>query len=421
MITIEEARRELAHAIGEDASEITIRPMPLAVEQAICEGVTVEINIGRWRATSRLAPADLGIGGDSAEEREVWAQYLSFGEKKLLPREILTKLAGLEMSARDNLERYSYKTPWGRFVPSTAYQTWKSKNEGYRQQYLAKRDELVANFPDIRRAVIGAYRKQAHAAYDRLCKLDAQPKLSEAHFVEQFVDEIARLMRSAQEIYDSITFETKLSYIPLPSQTAADLAEADRIRGERDKQWAADHIEDAALAARRRAMDAMTADLLASFQREKREQIDTFISGVLAQLRQQVYDVALDALASIQRNDGKLIGKSAEQLRNMIATVGKLNFAGDADLDRQLRSLALQLGPCEGPRDATGVGRALQALGTGCRAVLLDLGEEPKRSGRALGIDDSVPLEVVRRQRRALGFDDSLPLAESIRTRAGGF
>ena len=52
--------------------------------------------------------------------------------------------------------------------------------------------------------------------------------------------------------------------------------------------------------------------------RSKEELIDTFLADLVKQLRGLVYEVTTNVLASIETNQGRLVGKASVQLSNLI-------------------------------------------------------------------------------------------------------
>ncbi len=422
---LDNARQDLAQQLGEDVGRITVRQPEWA--RLMKEGVVCEVHIGRWRANHRLTLEDLGLRIEDEGERRFWQEFLTLGEKRLLPARYLKALASIDASARGCLEAHSFGTGWGRFVPVTAYATWKERNEQYRQQYLALGREIVERYPELVEQVLAGYRAGARGAYERLLALGATPDVGPREFAERFVDRISALIPSRQEVEASFYYDTALSYIPLPSVLEQDLAERDEIRRrreveeeryqrERDRDWALRKVENQALAERERQLAEMNRDILANFRRQKEEQVDGFLRNLVAQLRGTVYEVVVSALESIQRNDGRLVGKAAESLRNLIATVQKLNFYGDRELSAKIEQIQGLLGPAPEERSVEAIQQGLQELGLLCRAALIDLGERP-RSGRDVGIADVVPVGTVRLQRAALGLDPDVSALQALRGR----
>jgi hypothetical protein len=134
-----------------------------------------------------------------------------------------------------------------------------------------------------------------------------------------------------------------------------------------------------------------------------------------------LYDVATDVLSSV-RNNGRVIGKSAEQLRNLLAGLEQyLSFAPNEDveqsLDRIREFLSLAAGE-DRKSQVPALERQLTATATLARDVLLRLGDNP-RSARELGVPDIPTPDLVRQARSTLRPDSApaTPPAEMLQRR----
>jgi len=385
---LERQRRAIATALGEQQISL-LEPRWLSLMR---EGVIVTVRITRWRAVGKLSPADLGLPEAEATD------LIELGEKRLLPRRLLDALNSVESNARKCLARHAYTTFWGYFVPAANYQQWKQEDAEYQRKYLQLRDELVAGYDNIKAELLADYAAQARLAYRRAALLDPKPMTGgeyreEAKFVQSFTQRVADLIPSMQTIRDSFSYTVGLSYVPLPSLLAEDEAAATRIRSDaRDEQVQAE------------ARRLLEREVMQQAQAKKVELVDGFLANLVGQLRGLVYNVATDVLASIQHNDGKLLGKSADQLRNLVARVGSLNFFGDEEVDAASRRVEELLEVKPKQRDVAELQGQLQAVATITRATLLDLGEQP-RSARSLGVEDAPTEAAVVQARRTLGVE----------------
>lgn len=145
-VTVGQKSGGCARILGENPSDIrTDNPRWVDMLQ---EGVIVKITLRRWRGRTRLdLDGDLGIPING--EGELYRDLLDIGNKLLLPRRIQKELDSINSAARQNLERFGYKTHWGMFIPATRTQAWKAKNGEYQDKYFAARDEIVKFYDDI--------------------------------------------------------------------------------------------------------------------------------------------------------------------------------------------------------------------------------------------------------------------------------
>jgi hypothetical protein len=420
---LDQTRQTIAQVLGEEDVRV-VEPRWL---QLMREGIVIQLHIRRWRARAKLTFADLGLPVKDKRERAAFADLLNLGEKRLLPARYIKALDSIDSGARKCLDRYSYATFWGRFVPCTAYTEWKEQNEIYRQRYFKIRDEIVEHHDRIVANLLDGYAVAARAAYRRLNALDPEAMTNgeyaaEDDFVDAFMDRIVALIPSRDHIRDSFAFEVELSYVPLPSLLAEDLAETERIKAERemerleeemkrDSLWRNIRLEEEAARERQRMLAAMNRDVIEKARQQKEELIDTFLADLVKQLRGLVYEVTTNVLASIETNQGRLVGKASVQLSNLIEQVASLNFFGDQEIDRMIARVRMELARQPEDRDVKEIQAQLKNIATITRATLIGLGEQP-RSARSLGVADAPTPEMVRTARRGLGLAEEIEMPE---------
>ena len=113
---LDQTRQTIAQVLGEEDVRV-VEPRWL---QLMREGIVIQLHIRRWRARAKLTFADLGLPVKDKRERAAFADLLNLGEKRLLPARYIKALDSIDSGARKCLDRYSYATFWGRFVPCTA-------------------------------------------------------------------------------------------------------------------------------------------------------------------------------------------------------------------------------------------------------------------------------------------------------------
>lgn len=396
---LERQRKAIAAALGEKDIALA-QPRWLELMR---EGVIVGLHIKRWRASVKLAYSDLGL--PDADADAPLSDLIELGEKRLLPRRIMDALNSVESNARKCLDRFAYKTFWGYFLPASAYAEWKAQNEAYRQKYIAIRDEIVASYDQILAELTTEYTKAAKAAYHNLKLLD--PAAAKGHaeqdeqgFVSAFVARITALIPTAEAISQSFDYSVILSYVPLPSLLAADTAERERITTHRRAE-----------SEREARMRELEREVSREAEAQKKELVGGFLKDLVGQLRALAYEATTDVLTAMEKNE-KLVGKSAAQLRNLVAQVESLNFFGDVEMDAAIKRVQAVLDTKPKERDMSELRRELQAIGTLTRATLLDFGASP-RSARSLGVADIPSADMVRTARRTLGIEgvaETLPI-----------
>jgi hypothetical protein len=415
---LDRAKDELARILNVDGIK-TGNPKWLALMR---EGVVVKIHVRRWRAKSRLDLTDLGL---PSESDDLIGDLLNLGDKRLLPKDLASRLEAIESAGRKALDRNGFATFWGTFVPANNFDTWKTENDTQKQRYLAARNDLRDSYTDIVAQLTDAYRGAARAAFRRAKALDLrsmtrQDLLDEALFVTTFVRRITAQIPAENQVYDSFGWEEEYTYIPLPSLLAEDAAERDRITAERnlarqreelerDDLWHTITIRDEADRARRDALIRMNEEVTAEARTKKQQLIDGFLGDLVKQLRSLIYEATTDILATMQRSAGKLHPRSVVQLRNLIEQVSQMNFFGDTETDamiRRVRSIFDQR-PEAGKRsdNTADLQTALRDVAIITRASLLDLGEQP-RASRVIGDEDTAP-EYIAAARHRLNLDNT--------------
>jgi len=449
------ATQKMRERIAKVLGEKDVHVLDNAWIRRMKEGVIVTLHIGHWRAKARLTYADLGLPQAGDGDEKVLEELLLLGEKFLLPASYVHKMESAESAARKYLARTACETAYGPFVPFTMYAEVKKELNRYRQDYLAIGADIVDNLDAITENHIATCSDAARQAYRRLSKLTPRFESSESfvdedEFVDKFVDNITALIPNKERLRTSFVFDINVSYIPLPSLVAKDMAEAkriqiasdaerertmaearveiakisaeeDRIRAQRQlekmKEEEAVSIEEAALRERENKLEEMNRDVLEQARRQKEEMINGFMSDLLINLRGLVYETTTDVLASIGKNRS-MHPKSVEQLRNLVKQIGNLNFFGDAEIDQMISAVMTQLGSLSKERGVGDIEKCLRDVAILTRLSLVDLGETP-RSARSLGVPDAPTDAVVRRSRESLGLAMEGEDVEELSERTG--
>jgi len=342
-------------------------------------GIIISLKIRRWRGNRKMELVDLGIQIGDEREAQVLREYVALGHKRLMPERVLNMAASTEVLARQNLEANSFPTFWGRFVPVGAFKRWREADRRLEAAYRAAAQEMIDNWDANAAEVRAAYLVAGRGAYDRLAAIDPQGTgcQDREEFAEGFTDRIMASLPAKENVAASIDYQREMSFIPLPALVEKDLRQRERSFSQSKEQ--------------QEMVQAVTAEASA----QKDALIGGFLRDVQADLRSRMYDVVLDVLGAIQRNEGSLGARSVVQLRNLVDSVSALNFWGDADLEARMAEIRNMLAQKATERDVTEVQTKLQELGTASRAILLDLGENP-RSGRELGIADWPAMDAAR-------------------------
>jgi hypothetical protein len=404
--TLQEALERIENELGIERD--TIRVLQPRWSQLMREGVIVALHISRWRAKSRLNWDDLGlkIAREEAEEAE---NLFNLGVKRLLPAELIKEADSIDSGARMALARLSYRTHWGYFVPVSAYAEVRQVLDEYRDRYMELRDRIVAEYDDIINQLRQAYYRQAKAGHSRMVTLTGDESIGPDEWATNLTNSVIGQIPSKEQIRNSFGFELELSFIPLPDLLAQEAAVAQAVREEmeeraaehrvklevieerkrtvqyaeeakRQKAYAQLRAAESAAAARERMLAQMHRDVIEEARQKKEQIIDGFLADVKAQLHTLIHDVCINVLAAL-KTQGKVHGRHVVQLRNMVDTVAKLNFFGDADAEAAVAQVREKILACQSTSDmnAGEVSEVLRSISIVTRQELIGLGQQPQR------------------------------------------
>lgn len=373
--------RTKAQEIAEILNEPDIQFVPW--EELMGEGVVVRLHIKRVRFRKKLTFEDLGLHFASMRTQQAMADVFRLGMKNLLPGEYIRRLETIESTARKLLQRSSYDTVWGPFIPVTGYQAWREKNQELMDAYYKERDLILQNYADLKKEVIASYTEAARNAYRILNKLDPQvlserEKEREAFYLAGVRRKIRRMLPSVQEITDSFDFVVSPTYIDLPlllkdqALPGKSVLEKQTIEGvtleeQRELRWL-----QAGTRQRQEMMREMNRDVVQKAREQKERQIDDFLTTIISQLRALIYDAATNVLAALKKH-GTMPPRSVVQLKNLVEQISLLNFYNDRDASRIMNMIRDLIDQPREKRDLDVIEQRLREIATVMRASLITL------------------------------------------------
>jgi hypothetical protein len=306
-------KQEIARAAG--VSPDQLREIKASIVDRLArEGVLVRVHIGRWRASHKLSPQDLGL---DPKEAKPLLEQVELGRKLLLPRQILDELRRIEDRGRRNLQNHSLDTLLGPFMPASEFPRFRTEHEKLKEEYMAIRDQIVGRLPELREQVARAFRNAAEAIYPRVA---SKTNITLEEFREEYTQRALRLFPDEQTIRNSFYFEYELAYVPLSSELVAEEARrAEIVRNQQLREELRRHVYE-----------------------RKKEEVDRFLTDVVQRLRSIVYHTVSSALNQVRR--GKVPRSTVEKLRNLVERVSALNVYGDAEIERAIRELEKVVG-----------------------------------------------------------------------------
>jgi hypothetical protein len=400
--SLEDARRRatIAAILGLEATTIRVQEV---ASQLMQEGVIIDLSLSRWRARTSLDLDDLGLPPLADDEAESIRSIFRLGEKRLLPESYFRRLAACEKVLYRTLERFSFPSPWGHFVPATAFPAWKAAHAQAEAEYLALRDEIVRDHPAILALLREQYTVAARRAYRVIHHMagvrDAERLGDQEAFVSATWARIQAAIPPAAEIGASFTVDVAYSLVPLPALLAqGEATSAATVAGLRDRVSAASEAE----AQRQRLIAEMNREVVAQARAKKEALIDGFLAGLVAQLRGLIYQVSTDTLRAIEGKTSVHV-RSLGSLKELVGKVERLNFFGDAEATAMIAQVQGLLDREVADRRPEEIARVLRAIGTVARGSLIAIGEEP-RSARELGVSDAPSSVEIRAARADLGL-----------------
>lgn len=355
------------------------------------KGVIVDIQIRRYRGMTTLDFAELGINEESSEVfKQFLSKYIRPGQKRLIPSAIEGHLRSIESQARQNLKEHSFPCDalgeGGKFVPVSAYRDFKEENERLCAEFYQVRNEFADNYDAIIERVRKDYKVLAENLY-RQSHPDA--KRINRKFVNQFVDSIVSQIPPKEDIVETFTYTTILRRISpyllnvMRKQPNID-SQALRIEaaGHQSSRPQQVLIPDVPASERTRRRTQDKVDQMTSYQyaEDDTERLITsdideslrsradvmrsqFIDDVMVRLRTTAYEGARAIVDSIDRNDGKFIGRTSMKATSTVATLRKMDFYGDPELQSLVDALdeAITI-TADRERDVPAIRDAAQAM-----------------------------------------------------------
>lgn len=325
------------------------------------KGVIVDIQIRRYRGMTTLDFAELGINEESSEMfKQFLSKYIRPGQKRLIPSAIEGHLRSIESQARQNLKDHSFSCDalgeGGKFVPVSAYRDFKAENERLCAEFYQVREEFADNYDAIIERVRKDYKVLAENLYRQS---HPEAKRINRKFVNQFVDSIVSQIPPKEDIVETFTYTTILRRIspylinvmkkqPGIDGKAMKIEAASHGGGQPQQQLLPQPVSESERTRRRtrRKVDEMTSyqfsedetedEITNDIDESLRTRADVmrsqFIDDVMVRLRTTAYEGARAIVDSIDRNDGKFIGRTSMKATSMVATLRKMDFYGDREL-----------------------------------------------------------------------------------------
>jgi hypothetical protein len=317
------------------------------------KGVIVKLTTKRWRPVTSLTSEDLGLRFSTDESHEFMRRYVKLGKQKLLPPEIENELASIEVSARNLLAEYSFKTIWGRFVPNSVFNIWYGYNEEIKRDYISASIILGNRYDEIIEKIKSDYRLLAQDVWGRLHP-DSSSKPNEV-FISDFVGKIIGKIPPMEDIVSSFKFDISLFNIPMPSILERDIATAESIKMDHETKKFETQLD--------REVKSRVAQ---EYIIKKTEIIDGFLNSTVLELRKNMAELCDGVLISMGKTTktktDDITYPQLKKIKAMIKHVKHLNFANDIKVNDLLTGLDSEISKFKGERDSSIIKDKLTAI-----------------------------------------------------------
>jgi len=337
------------------------------------QGLLVDLNItGTGMFTKSASYDEVGFARDS--EKDARYDWIKPGTKFVIPEAPVKRLKSIESRMRQIMDKYARKVtgfyPY-RWLPFTAYQSWKEAWEEAKADFYAVKDEIISNRDSYVDIVADEYTRIAHNAWKSIkaqgykwAIVDGKA-VDEDLFVDYIVAKAVALIPTEDEIEEKLQADYVTAMVYGKADVARDEADAAAIREQIDlnRQLTQIEVSRAAEAARAEAWNIQAAQterelkIEAMMQAEleharaKLKTITSPFEEVFTALRNEFAEQAEAILANIKKN-GFVRGKVAEKGRGLIEMFDLMCTHDDRELRYRLEVLKSSLGEAGTKQDA---------------------------------------------------------------------
>ncbi|ACX51829.1 hypothetical protein Adeg_0682 [Ammonifex degensii KC4] len=374
------------------------------------KGFIYRLHIRRTRFTTRLDPEDVGLDPHDPEHRRLLEEYVTLGEKHLLPKGILRRLDRVEKQMRRLLaEKYGIPTAVGYFVPFKNVPEFLAELRELEGEYLGVRDEILRDYDALKARAEEFYRRHAEELFRRLGKAPVPV------VVEKLVSTTMAAFPSKERIRESFRVELEADLLVSTEFVEKQRARLELLRKQEELLRRELELEEQRLSAEERMQRQLELERL-RVEREvirqaveqKARALKEQVEGLFSDLAGAAYGVLYDAVKSVQRalEGRREVGQAlAARLRDLAEKIRLLAVEDTEEirsLVEELKRLAVPEKSADQVREALGelryraasvlvtlpcVPRALRDRGVSMEEIKLDLENVPVRRPRQTQIE----------------------------------
>ncbi len=172
-------------------------------------GVFVKLDISSFidsRSYFNIDDVDFGV---TPEEKKIISAQ---AEKFAMPKSELNKLMMQHMKANSNLNKFSFNTKWGNFIPITAFKQWKAIDDEIRDGFFNKVKDICMNYDGLVERIKGSCGETANAIWGRLFPNSGPPTDS---FMMAVSDKILKAIPSKASLMCNVKYDAIVSFLNL--------------------------------------------------------------------------------------------------------------------------------------------------------------------------------------------------------------
>lgn len=260
------------------------------------EGVLLNVSVRYYRAAKKLQASDLGLDADDVTDR-----LISLGHKRLLPKETLAGLALIESRVHSLVDAntFPFLNGLARFLPNKRLTEVTSRLHELEAEFTREQARFTMRYSSLREQALGEWREQAR-------KLSSRP--------EQIVASVSAAFPQPDKLARHFGFTIGMFQIRAPEALDMTFIQESEQRGVIEAR------AQAAQEARQRISEG----------------VESFVGDCVTSLRQQTAQLCDQMLESFKEGKSGVHQRTLNRLTEFITNFRQLNFASDAELDRQL-------------------------------------------------------------------------------------
>ena len=321
------------HAAQLGISPDRVEPVRMELDVLLERGTLIDLDVrGISLFSTRATWEELGVPAEATRRTR-----FTKGVKYLAPKPYIASFRSLETRSRKWLNDHSFDvagfSPY-RYVPFTAYETWREGHEKLVKEWEALKAKLLSEYECLVATLKEDFEEVAREAARALDLRDE----AQRELVTRVVEQAQASMPSHEALTFGLTLDYRAGLLLSRARIEQELLSAARLETKRRETLAKARVAEAEADQKKRQLAEMRKAELEHYK-EQLQQMASPISEVFHQIRAQMHEDATAVLEAMRRHEGKLIGPAVRRARSMIETFRLLNVLDDEGLERLLSGI----------------------------------------------------------------------------------